>query len=79
MLHATPIPAKQKTPPEATWGIRILVVWSKTAREQLITNTHLGLNKFNKTYHQRQYYIFKGTIPFLDPQTDRILPRMATI
>jgi hypothetical protein len=34
-LHATPLPKKQNTLPEATWGI--LVIWNKAAREQLIT------------------------------------------
>jgi hypothetical protein len=33
------VPAKQTTNlPEATWDMRILVVWNKAVREQLITN-----------------------------------------
>jgi hypothetical protein len=31
--------------PKATWGMRILVVWNKAAREQLITNKSSWLKK----------------------------------
>jgi len=31
--------------PEATWGMRILVIWNKAAREQLFTNKPLWLDK----------------------------------
>jgi hypothetical protein len=38
---------QSKTPPlpEAAWGMRILVIWNKAAREQLNTNTCLGQKK----------------------------------
>jgi hypothetical protein len=42
---------QSKTPPlpEATWSIRILVIWNKAAREQLITNNSSWLEKLTKT------------------------------
>ena len=41
---------QSKTPPlpEATWGIRILAVWNKAAREQLITNNPSCLEKIKQ-------------------------------
>ena len=42
-MRHMPLLYQQSETPEATWGIRILEVWNKAAREQLITNpTHLG-------------------------------------
>ena len=75
---------QSKTPPllEATWGIRILVVWNKATRGQLITNIPPWLVRENKTrpitsgnleFYKRRHHSLS------EPSTERILPRMAKI
>jgi hypothetical protein len=50
-LRYMPLLSQQsKTPPlpEATWGIRILAVWNKATREQLITYNPSWLEKIKQ-------------------------------
>jgi len=74
---------QSKTPPlpEATWGMRTLVVWSKAAREQLITNNLSWLHKIKQDLLLAAIWNFKnaGTIPFCKAPTESILPRMTEI
>ena len=66
---------------EATWGMRILVVWNKAAREQLITNNPSQLEKRKLALSPAAIWNFKnaGTISFLEPPNERILPRTGKI
>ena len=72
---------QSKTPPlpEATWGIRILVVCNKAAREQLITNNPSSFDKIKHDLSPATIWSYKntGTIPFFQSPTERLLPRMA--
>ena len=74
---------QSKTPPlpEAIWGIRILVVWNKAAREQLIANNPSWFEKMKQDLSPAAIWNFKtaSTIPSLKPPTERILPKMAKI
>jgi hypothetical protein len=74
---------QSKTPPlpEATWKVRTLVVWSKAAREQLITNNLPWLEKIKQDLSLAAIWNFKnaGTIPFCKAPTESILPRMTEI
>ena len=58
---------QSKTPPlpEATWGLRILLVWNKAAREQLIRNNPFWLEEIinntrpisgNLDFQKRRYH-----------------------
>jgi hypothetical protein len=72
---------QSKTPilPEATWGIRILlVVWNKAAREQLITNNPSWLEKMKQDLSPEAIWNFRNarTLPYLEPPTKRKLPRI---
>ena len=42
--------------PEATWGMRILVVWNKAAREQLITNNPSWLERIKQDLSPAAFY-----------------------
>ena len=80
-----PLSAKQNTTPaRSNMGNThpsILVVWYKAAREQLITNNPSWLEKTKQDLSPAAIWNFKnaGTIPFLEPPTERILPKMAKI
>ena len=68
--------------PEATWGILILVVCNKAAREQLITDNPFRLEKTKQDLSPAAIWMdFKnaGTIPVVELPTQRILPRMAKL
>ena len=56
--HATPNQQckTQRTRPEATWGIRILVVWNKASREQLITNNPSWLERIKQDLSPAAFY-----------------------
>ena len=58
-----PLPYQQsKTPPlpEATWGKRILVVWNKAAREQLIANYPSWFKKIKQDLSPAAIWNFKN-------------------
>jgi hypothetical protein len=58
---------QSKTPPlpEATWGIRILAVWNKAAREQLITNNPSWSEKNNQDLSPAAIWNFKTQAQYL--------------
>jgi hypothetical protein len=63
--HATPN-QQSKTPRprlEATWGIRILVVWNKAAREQHITNNPSWLGNIKQDLSPAAIWNFKTQAP----------------
>jgi hypothetical protein len=56
--------------PEATWGIRILLVWIKAAREQLITNNPSWIETIKQDISPAAIWNFRnaGTYLFLNHQ-----------
>ena len=58
---------QNKTPSqsEATWGIRILVIWNKAAREQIITNSPSRLESIKQDLSPAAIWNFKTQAPYL--------------
>jgi hypothetical protein len=58
---------QSKTPPlpEATWGKRILVVWNKAAREQLIANYPSWFKKIKQDLSPAAIWNLKPQAPYL--------------
>jgi hypothetical protein len=57
---------QNKTPtlPEATWGMRILEVWNKAAREQLNPNNPSWLEKIKQDLSPAAIWKFKNAGTF---------------